>query len=692
MTVAPAVSIDAPHYLWYHRRCSMGARPQRPAFLYPPLTGGVMRSPTRIVLALLLGIVLLCVQGEGVRAETIRVCTYNILNFPGSTGTAREPDFRTVLSNADPDVLVVQEMLSQSGVNQFLNNILNDGQPGTYAAAPFVNGYDTDNALFYKPDVVSFVSTQQIPTALRDISEYVLRPVDHTSSAAEFRVYSLHLKAGSSSSDQTKRLAEATILRNHLNALPADSHFILGADLNIRSSSESAYQKLVGSEADNDGRSFDPIDTPGSWYSNSAFAAVHTQSPRTTQFGGGANGGMDDRFDQLLVSAVCEDGEGFDIIDGTYTAYGNDGLHFNIAINQGTNYAVGNTIADAIHDAADHLPVFADFQTFSLLFAPDALDLGTAIVGASVSADLSVANLATPPADDLDYSLAAPSGFSTSAGPFSLPAGASDDHPVSMVTGTTGERSGTLEIATDDPDAPLHTVALGGLVVDNATPSLDAVTQLLSDTLDLGLVELESVAAGTVSVWNLDYAPATNAALSVCAGTITGSGRFSFEGGFSPSLVGSSPAEYGIAFDTSGATPGSLYVATLTFEAADDSSVQGAGALADLTVQLSALASDGTGVPGHSTGFSLAAASRNPFSDRTSLLLTLPRPAGVDVAVYSIQGRRVTTLASDTLPGGEHVLTWDGRDGSGTRCASGVYVVRAQADGTSLTTKVLLLR
>ena len=166
-------------------------------------------AATRTALILAVAVAL----AAAVPAEAVRVCSYNILNFPGSTGTARLPYFRTVIQEVDPDVMVVQEMLSLTGVNQFLNGVMNYSTPGLYAAGPFVNGPDTDNAIFYKPDVVELVSHSEISTALRNISEYVLRPVGYTSTEAEFRVYSLHLKAGTSSSDLTKRLAEATILR-----------------------------------------------------------------------------------------------------------------------------------------------------------------------------------------------------------------------------------------------------------------------------------------------------------------------------------------------------------------------------------------------------------------------------------------------------------------------------------------------
>lgn len=48
------------------------------------------------------------------------------------------------------------------------------------------------------------------------------------------------------------------------------------------------------------------------------------------------------------------------MLPATYCAMGNDGLHFNQAINDGTNEAVPDSVADALHAAADHLPVLVD--------------------------------------------------------------------------------------------------------------------------------------------------------------------------------------------------------------------------------------------------------------------------------------------------------------------------------------------
>ena len=70
---------------------------------------------------------------------------------------------------------------------------------------------------------------------------------------------------------------------------------------------------------------------------------------------------MDDRFDMILMSQSIMDNGGITYVPGSYTAYGNDGLHFNDSINRPPNNAVGQTIANALHYSSDHLPVFASF-------------------------------------------------------------------------------------------------------------------------------------------------------------------------------------------------------------------------------------------------------------------------------------------------------------------------------------------
>ena len=304
-------------------------------------------------------------------ASDARIMTYNLLNF--SDDDNREMHYISILESVSPDLIVVQEVVGQTGFTHFQSDVLDVFQSGQWSSAPFINqSAQQDIALFFKHDIFSFVSTGVVSTAqssgTRDVIEWSMV---HNTSDIEFNIYGVHFKASSGSSNAQQRLTEATILRQHLNSV-SGSYFIVAGDFNIYSNSastEPAFNMLTGESDNNGGRLFDPIDRIGNWHNNSSFSDVHTQSPRTTSFGGGANGGMDDRFDWLFVSESILDNQSRMVyIDDSYTAFGNDGNHFNDAINSGNNFSVSEQIADALHDASDHLPVYMDVWFDDLVF------------------------------------------------------------------------------------------------------------------------------------------------------------------------------------------------------------------------------------------------------------------------------------------------------------------------------------
>lgn len=325
------------------------------SFLFPkPLHAVTRTHASALTAALILLTLLLPAGGRGQSFDTLRITTYNILNYPGTTSAIRNPEFRKVIHTLSPDLLVVQELVSAAGQNEFLTDVLNAYSPGLYAAAPFNDGPDTDNGLFYKVGKWEFVSANYLPTALRNIAEYVVRPIN---SAQYLYIYSVHLKASSGITNEQARLQEATILRNHIDSLPPGTPFLIMGDFNIYSSSEPAFQKLVTPGTTPSGQAFDPLNLVGTWNANPAFALYHTQSPRVRSFGGGSTGGMDDRFDMILTSTTMSSR----IIASSYTTYGNDGNHFNDSINRLPNSAVPDSVANALHAASDHIPVAAQF-------------------------------------------------------------------------------------------------------------------------------------------------------------------------------------------------------------------------------------------------------------------------------------------------------------------------------------------
>lgn len=307
----------------------------------------------KFVLSFLFAAIL--IYSQALSQTQVKIMSYNLLNYPNTDTNIRNPYFRTVINSANPDILIVCEINFQTGVNDFLKNVMNYSG-NVYSAGTFIDGYDTDNALFYKTSMFNFISNTKIPTLLRDINEFKIADKIYSDT---LRIYALHLRAGDTSI--VRRGAEIDSLRKRTNQLAAGTNFIVCGDFNIYGSTEPAYQKLIHINLTDDGYFNDPLSMTGVW-NNSIYSPYHTQSTRTRSFGDGATGGLDDRFDMILYSNGVKNNGGIKFISGSYTSYGNDGNHYNDSINKIPNSAVTQTVANALHYASDHLPVYSVFE------------------------------------------------------------------------------------------------------------------------------------------------------------------------------------------------------------------------------------------------------------------------------------------------------------------------------------------
>jgi subtilisin family serine protease len=82
----------------------------------------------------------------------------------------------------------------------------------------------------------------------------------------------------------------------------------------------------------------------------------------------------------------------------------------------------------------------------------------------------------------------------------------------------------------------------------------------------------------------------------------------------------------------------------------------------------------------------------NPFNPVTEIHFTLAAAGRAELAIYSPSGQRVRTLLSESLPAGPHAVRWDGLNDAGRPQASGLYLYRLEAEGRTLTRKMLLVR
>jgi|GEM_PF-6228642 len=77
----------------------------------------------------------------------------------------------------------------------------------------------------------------------------------------------------------------------------------------------------------------------------------------------------------------------------------------------------------------------------------------------------------------------------------------------------------------------------------------------------------------------------------------------------------------------------------------------------------------------------------NPFNPSTAIRFTLDAGRQTRLAVYDMLGRQVAVLVDGQMPAGEHRASFDA-----TGLTSGVYIVRLEAGGMSMTRRITLLK
>jgi endonuclease/exonuclease/phosphatase family metal-dependent hydrolase len=466
----------------------------------------------------LAGLVGVVGAAEVARAQ-LRLATWNISHYDG---TDRGPDIQTAVygtfngRSMSPDIIAAQEFDSAAALNAFvvaLNNA--PGSPHDWAAGNFFTGPDSQTVVVFRTSKVDYirgvvvaVSSGSLTDQPRNTYRFDMKPKNYNELNSAFGVYSVHLKAGGTS-ENARQLVETTHIRNNAagedtngpgTALPAGYHFIFAGDTNIYTSTQTSYQELVavsgqgGTPANGAGQFFDPIMAPGTWNNGMGFRFIHTQDPT-------GPGGMDDRHDQILLSASLRNGVGMDYIGSlstpwdlsrwddpnhSYRCWGNDGTSFNLPLTTTGNVNVGPTIAQALKNCATtaggHLPVFLDMRVPARLSAPSSISFGTVTQGSLASLSISVGNggdtalWTAAGIANVSYSLAATSGFTAPGGNFvDAPGGNLNFHSISMNTSTPGPKSGTLTISVSGADETTRVINITGDVIPpNQPPIADA--------------------------------------------------------------------------------------------------------------------------------------------------------------------------------------------------------------------------
>lgn len=382
-----------------------------------------------------------------------------------------------------------------------LQNLVNAAAPSgaTYARATYTSNSQEDSAsgaqcAFYRVETISEITSGHADIytgASRACDRWLFSLNGYSSSAARLYAYSMHLAAGSGAA--ATRESGALAVRSNADGLGAGVRAFYVGDFNVYSNTEGAYLAFLASGT---GQAFDPLGTGG--WGGSSNAIKHTQSPRDIQTGL-VGGGMDDRFDLHLATAQLLDSEGFSMISGTYRAFGNDGQHYNVAISAGgNNYFVGesarsNSLAQALFDASDHVPVLVDYQVPAVMSATMTPIPSRVIQGAAVPVTVRVKNVAavvtSVGADELDFNITSVSGLFGSGSGIAPLAPAEAVTTLQLNTGSVGLAEAQASAWTLSEAAQNASVDLIGeyAVITRARPSWAAGSIVTTTTIPVSV-------------------------------------------------------------------------------------------------------------------------------------------------------------------------------------------------------------
>jgi endonuclease/exonuclease/phosphatase family metal-dependent hydrolase len=316
--------------------------------------------------------------------DTLTVMHYNLLFYGERTDfcnnsnnnlTMKDPNLRLILNEIKPDIFTVNEISSSQIIHQhMLNENLNTAGVSHYRKANYnpISSSNIVNMLYYDSRKLRLKKQAIAQSLVRDIDVYELyynsNDLDQGDTTFIICVVA-HLKAGSEDGNRETRRKQVENTMQYLDARYTSDNVLFMGDFNFYSGYEPGFQLMLN-YTNPAMRFIDPIGQIGDWNNNAFYAPIHTQSTHTSATSGcPAGGGMDDRFDFILISNEVRFGtDNVLYVPGSYKAFGQDGNRFNRAINDPpANTAASQQIADALFYFSDHLPVVLKLRVDKVL-------------------------------------------------------------------------------------------------------------------------------------------------------------------------------------------------------------------------------------------------------------------------------------------------------------------------------------
>ena len=321
----------------------------------------------------------------------IKAMMYNILNYSDSeVSQNKTPFLSTILNEVSPDLLMVCEVVDEIGSNYLFENAIIPHNED-FKKAPFEENqsgsYSLQQMVYYNSNKLIFEESRVITADTRDINQYTFKINTENAEINPIRmeVFVTHLKASTGSSNRQRRLNSIQSFVSYTNTIANDSYVLFAGDFNFYTSNEEGYQYLIDNR--NPIIIIDPINRPAPtfpddgvdyfnydnydstyFWNNSSFSDIHSQSTRTSNSGliddSGSTGGLDDRFDFIMMSENFNTSSDLFYVNDSYQVVGNNGNCYNSQIsNSNCSGTYSQTLRNALIEFSDHLPIVMEIET-----------------------------------------------------------------------------------------------------------------------------------------------------------------------------------------------------------------------------------------------------------------------------------------------------------------------------------------
>jgi len=94
----------------------------------------------------------------------------------------------------------------------------------------------------------------------------------------------------------------------------------------------------------------------------------------------------------------------------------------------------------------------------------------------------------------------------------------------------------------------------------------------------------------------------------------------------------------------------------------------------------------------HPSEFALQQNYPNPFNPVTNISFTLASAGKTVVNIYDVRGRNIRTLVDGILAGGNHEISWNGKNNNGITVKSGMYLLSLKSGNQRKFVKMTLVK